>query len=212
MLIKRVNSKLTNKQIKTIIFDLGNVLVKVDYKFFLINTGLDNKYTENEIYEVLAEPAILYEKGIINSIEFYKAATKILSLEVDYEMFYFAWCSVLSEQVEGMENILKVLNKAYPLYLLSNTNEKHLDHVKNNFQFLGYFKECFLSYLIGSMKPEKQIYEYVLKHIKFLPEEILYIDDKTQNILTAQELGINSHRFVDTQELDNFIKSNLMVK
>lgn len=201
-----------SKKIKTIIFDLGNVLVKVDYNFFLKNTGLDGEYTENEIYEILAEPAILYEKGLINSIEFYKRATQILSLNMNYERFYFAWCSVLSEQVEGMENILKDLYKTYPLYLLSNTNEAHLNHVKNNFQFLEYFKECFLSYKIGSMKPERQIYEYVLRHINFLPEEILYIDDKPLNVLTAKELGISSYHFINTQDLNNFLKSNLMVK
>lgn len=201
-----------NKNIKAIIFDLGNVLVKVEYKYFLKNTGLNGKYTENEIYEILAEPAIFYEKGIINSDEFYRKVVRILSLNMEYDKFYDAWCSVLSETVEEMENILKVLHKTYPLYLLSNTNEAHLNYVKKNFNILEYFKACFLSYKIGSLKPERKIYEYVLKSLGILPNEILYIDDKPQNILAAQELGINSYVFVNAKELNIFLKTNLMVK
>lgn len=199
-------------KIKAIIFDLGNVLVKIEYKFFLKNTKLDGIYTESEIYEILAEPAILYEKGIISSREFYQRAVKILSLKMDYEKFYFAWCSVISDVIDGMELVLNNLAKIYPLYLLSNTNEVHFDYVRNNFNILNYFNENFLSYKIGSIKPEKEIYEYVLKRVKLQPHEIFYIDDKLQNVLTAKELGIHSYQFVDSKKLNDLLKTKLSEK
>lgn len=206
MLNNQIHSK-----VEAIIFDLGNVLVKIDYQKFLENLSLNGKYTEIEIYNLLAEPAILYEKGIINSKTFYEKSIEKIALSIDYKHFYYAWCSVVSELVDGIDKVVDKLNKKFPLYLLSNTNEAHMKYIQDNFKILKYFKEYFLSYKIGSMKPEKEIYEYMLGKLNFKPEELFYIDDKLENVKAAQEFGIHSYNFINSNELIKHLQSiNLM--
>lgn len=192
--------------IQTIIFDLGNVLIKIDYTRFLKNLSLDGRYNEKEIYNLLVEPTSLYEKGIIDSRTFYEKAINKISINVDYEYFYNAWCSVASEVVEGMEEIVEKLNNVYPLYLLSNTNEAHLEYILDKFRILKYFREMFLSYKIGSMKPEQKIYKVMLEKLNVNPKEILYIDDKLENLEAAKEFGIISYKFINSLELNKYLK------
>lgn len=200
------------KKYEAIVFDLGNVLIKIDYKKFLEEAKLNHQYDEQKIFYVLEEPAILYEKGKIDSIRFYLIAKEKLQVNLSYDSFYKAWCEVATGLVNNISRIVKNLYTKYPLYLLSNTNEAHMDYVLKNFEILSYFKEYFLSYKIGSMKPEKEIYLKMLKYLNIAPETIFYIDDKTENVQVAKKIGIDSYKFINSYKLSQFLLENKIME
>lgn len=187
--------------IKAIVFDLGNVLVKIDYKPFLVHTGLNGKFTEEEVYNLLENPAFAYESGKLSSHECYKETIRKLQIEIDYEKFVHAWCSVATGLVENIEEVVSELARQYPLYLLSNTNDLHLHHIRKNFSILENFQRLFLSYKIGAMKPDNEIYRFMLDELEIESEEILFIDDKLSNVKSALALGIDAVHFKSTNDL-----------
>ncbi len=188
-------------KIKAIVFDLGNVLVKIDYKPFLVHTGLNGKFSEEEVYTLLENPAVAYESGKLSSHEFYNETMKMLQINIDYEKFVHAWCSVATGLVENIGEVVSALARQYPLYLLSNTNELHLHHIKKNYPILENFQRLFLSYKIGVMKPDDEIFRFMLNELEMEPEEIFFTDDKLSNVESAIALGIDAVHFQSTNEL-----------
>lgn len=192
---------MTINKIKAIVFDLGNVLVKIDYKPFLVHTGLKGKFSEEEVYTLLERSAVAYESGKLSSHEFYNEAIRIIQVDIDYEKFVHAWCSVATGLIENIEEVVNGLARQYPLYLLSNTNELHLHHIKKNYPILENFQRLFLSYKIGAMKPDDEIFRFMLNELEMEPEEIFFTDDKLSNVESAIALGINAAHFQSTSEL-----------
>lgn len=201
-----------DNKVKAIIFDLGNTLVKIEYKQFLINLGIDDKFNEIEIFHELEEPTVKYERGAVDSKHFYKAVNKMLSLDIGFKRFSQAWCSVATELIPGMEKIIIELNKIYPLYLLSNTNKLHYDYIVNRFPILKIMRGKFLSYEIGSIKPELLIYQHMLNNIPFKSGEIIFIDDKEINIESAEQLNINAIHFSVKGELVKMLKKKNILR
>lgn len=194
------------KQVKAIVFDLGNTLIHIDYKPFLVNTGLDGKFNEMEIYNLLEEPTQKYEKGKIDSKSFYSIVNKELKFGITYKNFALSWCSVATDFIIGMDDLIQKLSLKFPIYLLSNTNELHFDYILKNFSQLKFFNKYFLSYKIGAMKPDVEIYKYMLVNIPFKASEILFVDDKEINTTTATLLGIDTVHFSSSHDLINILK------
>jgi putative hydrolase of the HAD superfamily len=92
----------------------------------------------------------------------------------------------------------------YKLVLLSNTNELHMDWVKKYVPFFPEFKSCFhnfyLSHEINLRKPDKEIFELVLKENNFIPSETLFVDDTKENTDAAEKLGIHIWNIDETKE------------
>jgi HAD superfamily hydrolase (TIGR01509 family) len=200
-----------SKKIKAIVFDLGKTLVKIEYKPLITNLSLDGRYNEIELFKFLEGPAQEFEKGEINSESFYRVVEKELKLGISLEKFKFAWCSVATEYVDGMERLLKILNAKYPIYMLSNTNELHFEYIMRKFPVLNCMRDFFLSYEIGVMKPSDEIYLYMLKTLRLNSSEVILIDDKEENVTSAERLGIDAVRFTTADELIRvFKKKNIM--
>ncbi len=196
-----------NTKIKAVVFDLGNTLVTIDYQPFLIHTKLEKQFSELEINNLLSVPTQRYESGKLDTQSFYLIVKKQLRLEIDFEKFKLAWCSVATSNIIGIQDLINQLKTKYPLYLLSNTNELHFDYILKNFPVLKEFRKYFLSYQIGTMKPEVGIYMHMLNELNLKPEEIFFIDDKKINIESANQLRIETHLFTNTDKLIQSLKS-----
>ena len=94
----------------------------------------------------------------------------------------------------------------YRLFLLSNTNDLHIESVKNSvgIPFFTEFKNCFeqfyLSHEINLRKPDTEIYEFVLKSNQLSPDETLFVDDLKENTVGASLLGIQVWNLNPTKE------------
>ena len=192
-----------DKNIKNIVFDLGGVLVDLDFKSAI--NGLQEAGFANvkEQLQAFDRGGIFqkFELGEVNADEFRTAIRENSTVTLTDEEVDTLWNLMLLEiPREKLELILELRGK-YMVYLLSNTNPIHWDYVcKNAFNYRGfrvndYFEETFLSFEMHLAKPDKAIFEKVLEEANLLPEETLFIDDSEANCQTAEELGIHTHHY-----------------
>ena len=192
-----------DKQIKNIVFDLGGVLVDLDFKAAI--NGLQQAGFANVKEQLMAfdQGGIFqkFELGEMTADEFRTAIRENSTVTLTDEEIDALWNAMLLEiPREKLELILDLRGK-YMVYLLSNTNSIHWDYVcKNAFNYRGfrvndYFEETFLSYEMHLAKPNKAIFEKVLHDANLLPEETLFIDDSEANCKAAEEVGIHTHHY-----------------
>ena len=192
-----------DKNIKNIVFDLGGVLIDLDFKSAingLQKAGFTNvkeqlqAFDQNGIFQK-------FELGEISADEFRASIRENSNVSLTDEEVDSLWNLMLLEiPREKLELILDLRSK-YMVYLLSNTNSIHWDYVcKNAFNYRGfrmddYFEETFLSYEMHLAKPDKAIFEKMLNDANLLPEETLFIDDLEANCKAAEEVGIHAHHY-----------------
>ncbi|MCP9769852.1 HAD family phosphatase [Lacihabitans sp. LS3-19] len=186
--------------IKAVIFDFGNVIINIDLeKTYEAFAELTFK-SPNKIKALFAESDVFrkYESGFYSDEEFRDVIRQVLSYPLNDQEIDKAWNALLLNVPKNRIEFLEQLKYKYPIYLLSNTNNIHIEkcmqyfrqsHGINNFQNL--FSETFLSYKMGLWKPDYRIYDKVLSEINLKPEEVLFIDDNQENIIAAQDLRIN---------------------
>ncbi len=181
--------------IKTLIFDFGDVFINLDKEGAMEN-ALNLFETETLSEEILAMNN-LYEQGLLSTEEFIDFYLDNFP-KLEKEDIIEAWNYILLDFPKKRLDFIKKLsnNKAYKLILLSNTNELHINWIKENISFYEEFKNCFdvfyLSHEIQLRKPEPNIFEFVLKENNLKVKECLFIDDTKENIDTASELGIHT--------------------
>ena len=192
-----------DKKIRNIVFDLGGVLVDLDFKAAI--NGLQQTGFANVKEQLMAfdQGGIFqkFELGEMTAEEFRTAIRENSTVTLTDEEIDALWNAMLLEiPREKLELILDLRGK-YMVYLLSNTNSIHWDYVcKNAFNYRGfrvndYFEETFLSYEMHLAKPNKAIFEKVLHDANLLPEETLFIDDSEANCKAAEEVGIHAHHY-----------------
>lgn len=188
--------------IKTIIFDFGDIFINLDKS--ATQRELNSLKIE-KISEDLQQTNLEYEQGHITSDEFLGAYTNRYPA-IEKDQFRRSWNAILKDfPVYRLKFIQKLSEeKDYQLILLSNTNEIHIDWIKQEVPFFEDFKNCFdafyLSHEIHYRKPNRNIYEFVLSKHQLKPEECLFIDDTSANTEAAKELGIHVWNLEPTRE------------
>lgn len=190
-----------DKKFKNIVFDLGNVLINVNlsltYKKF-VELGLNN-IERQAFYNKFVENGLLFnfEKGLFRRPQFYDKVRFALEHNFTDEEIYKAWNELLLEIPQNRIDLLYQLKSDYKLYLLSNTNEIHLDiilhRLVNKYKrdiFSEIFTHEYYSHHLHMRKPDVNIFHYIIKHAGFNPSETLFIDDAPDNIQAANSLGI----------------------
>ena len=181
--------------IKNLIFDFGDVFINLDKKGAMENVLklLKIDGLSDEIHAINA----LYEQGLIDTEEFLEFYLDNFP-NLDKDSILEAWNSILKDFPNHRLDYIQKLasEKKYKLILLSNTNELHINWIKENVDFYEQFKSNFdafyLSHEIQLRKPNANIYEFVLDENNIKPEESLFIDDTEENIISASKLGIHT--------------------
>ncbi len=139
-----------------------------------------------------------YEKGHLTSNQFYEQLLINYGSgkTMDIETFKTYWLDVLFSCPQSVA-FLQRATQDFPVWFLSNTNDFHYDLLMQDFPFMKWVKGGTYSFMVGSMKPEPQIYEIAIKKSGFRPEEILFIDDLEENVQAAQDQGIHIIHYVD---------------
>jgi putative hydrolase of the HAD superfamily len=180
--------------IKTLIFDFGDVFINLDKPAFereFANLGF------SEITEKMLQVTYKYEAGKISTNDILNHFRDVYGLSSDD--FIKAWNSIILDFPEYRLEFIEELRSSnnYNLILLSNTNDLHIDYVKETMGLERYerFKSCFnrfyLSHEIKFRKPNADIFEFVLNSNNLIPQECLFVDDIFENTQTAKSLDIN---------------------
>jgi putative hydrolase of the HAD superfamily len=128
-----------------------------------------------------------------------------------------AWNSILLDFPEKRLNFIEQLaaENEYKLLLLSNTNDLHIECVKQEMgmerynRFKNAFDVFYLSYEIGMRKPDSEIFEFVLQENNLVPQETYFVDDVSENTDAAAALGINTWNLAVGKEDITQLKSKL---
>jgi len=190
--------------IKNLLFDFGDVFINLDKKAPELAL---NKLGIREISEEMNDWHNNYEKGIISTDEIIKnylnAFPKLSALS-----FKNAWNSIILDFPQHRLDWIVRLHKEkkYRLFLLSNTNELHIEQVIKNMGAIRYskFQSCFerfyLSHQINMRKPDLDIYDFVMQNDKLQPKETLFIDDTLLNTAAAASMGIYTWHLEPSQD------------
>src|SRR3989304_7627335 len=144
--------KTKERPFSIILFDLGNVLVKVDYPAFLRTLGFDHQMTGAELYHLLEDESRAFEMGKATAEEFLDVINTKLGSSYTFDEFRKAWISILPSVLPGSTELVERLSREYRLMLLSNTNALHLHHTVEMLPSLRWFERLFVSYEIGALK------------------------------------------------------------
>ena len=180
---------------KNIIFDFGNVLMtfnalEIASKFTSSKEEQDfivNKVVNSPEWGGLGliDTGYLSREEIINIIND-RSNNRYKDLVIDFMNNFDKYRYI---QQDVLEIIKKLKNQGYKVYLLSNTNEYSYEKVIKDIEYL--FDGVVLSCKIHMIKPYEGIYKYLIDKYNIIPEESLFIDDREDNIKTANSLGIN---------------------
>jgi putative hydrolase of the HAD superfamily len=197
--------------IKTIIFDFGNVFINLDiegaHKYALDTFKID------ALSEEMLAFNSFYEQGLISTSEFLDFYSENFP-KLSNEALKDVWNFMLKDFPKHRLDFLKELKASskYKLILLSNTNELHINWIKENVSFYEDFKNCFdafyLSHEINLVKPHVDIFEFVLNENNLKPTECLFIDDNKDNIKTANTLKIETwHINSENEDVSKLFKT-----
>ena len=189
--------------IQAILFDLGNVLVPVDfdssYRAAAERCGLAPHEVEERLR--LSGLADVYERGRMSSAEFHRQVDAMFGLGCDLESFRAVWGAMLQGEPLVEESLLDQLRPGVRTAILSNTNELHWDWVVERYPLVRRFKTAVLSHEVGAMKPEAAIYEAALEAVGARAEQCFFTDDRPENIEGARALGIQAELFAGARPL-----------
>ena len=176
-------------QIKSVIFDLGNVLALHDARIAARRYAKIMGMTFKEVWDAIltSKTEKAYTRGEITSYQFYRYAkglAKKSDVKMSYTEFRDIWNDIFVEN-KGMEAVLKNLKKNYPLYLISNTNAMHWNFLLPKYwHLLQHFRRRFPSHEVGARKPDPEIFRLVLKAIKMkIAMRLKLVLQKIKNII-----------------------------
>jgi putative hydrolase of the HAD superfamily len=107
----------------------------------------------------------------------------------------------LGAEISSTANLLPTLQRKTKVGCLSNTNSIHWDKLLSSYQFMQTFDRRFASQILGHAKPGKEIYEKVAMNLGAHPRQLLFFDDKPENVETAQRLGWHARVYTSHEQL-----------
>ncbi len=184
-----------------LLFDLGGVIINLEPKrtamAFAQLSGMDVETVSRHLKEI--DLFGKYEVGEWNDEEFREAVRKLLQIELTDAQLDKAWNAMLLDIPPMRIELLKRLRSKFNLFLLSNTNNIHLTEVNRILHrttgikvLEDLFDRTFYSHLIGRSKPTPATYQFVLEQAGITASETLFLDDNAENILGAQQSGLQT--------------------
>jgi glucose-1-phosphatase len=188
-------SALTPGSADALLFDLGRVVLDIDFSRAIATwaahagrapTDIVARFARSEAYE-------RHEIGELSDAGYFASLREQLDIAISDEQFLEGWNAIFAGEVPGIAPLLARASGRLPLYVLSNTNDAHVAHFSVAYAaLLGHFRELYLSSKIGLRKPDKAVYDHVVKAIGVPASRILFFDDLSENIEAARACGLKA--------------------
>ena len=179
----------------TILVDVGNVLLTVDFEPSLQSLIPPGTPDARKRILSLLEKKDAFEAGRIDEADYVAWACERLGFSGSADVFREAWCSIF-EPLPAMWHSLEAARaRGLRLILFSNTNSIHASWFLNEFPFIKSFDAAIFSHLVGAIKPEPEIYRHAIDTYGLVPAQTLYIDDLPENIAGGLAHGFRCHQY-----------------
>jgi glucose-1-phosphatase len=205
-------------QVKNIFFDLGAVVLNIDYNgpaTMLKDMGVhhfDEFYSKAKQNNLFTD----FEKGIVTPSAFRQEFNALTGLNFNDSEIDKVWNTIILDFPKSRLELIKSLRKHYKTFLLSNTNIIHYDFYNARLNKMGYvwddlFDTVFLSHEMGMRKPEHNIYLKALELANAMPSESVFIDDLLPNTEAAAACGMKGVWLKEGMELTMLFKENRLI-
>lgn len=191
--------------IKTIFFDLGNVLFFFSHEKMVSQLALCTKLNIELVRKILSTEGILYETGKISSEKIYETFKSHSSHPFSKEEFRKAASDIFISNDLLWDEVKALKKRGLRLIILSNTSEAHFHYLSSNYP-LSLFDDRILSYEVGAMKPSEKIFIEALTRADCSPEHCLYIDDIPNFIEGAKRVGLDGFVYTGVPEFKEELK------
>ncbi|MGD0782864.1 MAG: HAD-IA family hydrolase [Candidatus Aminicenantales bacterium] len=190
--------------IDTIVSDMGNVLLRFDNAIFFGKLAPYTAHSLEEIRRVTRDNldlAVLFEKGSVSPLDFYRNVKELLDLTAGYEEFYALYVDIFALNAPVLE-LYRRLRPFYKMALLSSTDVMRWTFIKRRFPEILIFDAYALSFDQGAMKPDPAVFREVLGLTDTRPEEAVFIDDLRENVEGAERMGLRGIVFGPGTDLE----------
>ena len=174
-----------------VVFDLGKVLLDFDYSIAGRRVAAQAKMSDEEVHKFLNQSPLLYryETGLMTRVEFFDEVCQATGFSGNLEEFGGFFADIFAEMPPMIALHAELRNRSVPTYIFSNTNDLAIEHIRRNFPFFANFDGYILSYEVRSMKPDVKIYEALEAMTGRRGAEILYLDDRPENVEAGAARG-----------------------
>ncbi len=189
--------------LKTIFFDLGNVLVFFSLPKMFEQISQCTGLSAEQIRKILFESDVreLYETGIIDTSQLHKIIQSVSQQPFSLEAFMAALSDIFTPNADLWPIVEKLKQNNLRLVLLSNTSECHFKHIESRFPVLRHFDHKVLSYEVGAWKPDVRIFQKALSEAQCAPQECFYTDDIPEFIQAARSVGLPGNVYSGVADL-----------
>ena len=198
-----------NKSIKVIFFDIGGVLLRIHPEKMVKKISSITDVAFDVVKNSFPEEAHdAYERGQMTDYDWYQSCKNSLPTKngLTENQFWDAWSMLLGNETDVLDILIR-LKSFYKIWLLSNTNSRHIkNEVEGNYKFTNLVDGAIYSYDVGCRKPEKKIYQLACEAAKEAPESCVFIDDLKDNITGANQVGLHGIHYKNTLELKEELK------
>ncbi len=195
--------------IKTVIFDLGKVIVPFDLKRGYAALQPHCTYGADEIQKRIAATDLVhrFEAGQVSPEAFVAQLSAQLGLSVSYDQFCDLWSAIFLPETIVPEPMLEGISARYRMLLLSNTNAIHWAMIHATYTAMAHFHDYVLSHEVGAMKPSPVIYEEAVRRAGCRPEECFFTDDMPAFVEGARQFGIDAVQFTGVERLQEELRA-----
>jgi len=177
--------------VKTVVFDLGKVLVDFDYTIAARRIAARSKVPPEKIRSFVDYSPLLFrlERGEVTTQQFYEEVCAATGFDGSLTEFANFFADIFVPIAPMIELQAAVRQRGIPTYVFSNTNDLAIRHIRQAFPFYRNFDGYILSYEHGVMKPDAGLYEVVERQSGRRGAEILYLDDRPENVAAGAARG-----------------------
>ena len=190
--------------IRAVICDLGRVILWFDSGIFFENLGRRCGVVPDQVREAAYPGGNLYEafdRGILTPEAFYRRYRDNLGVEIDRKTFFEDYNAIFSLNRPVLDVLISLKKAGHGLVLLSNTDIERFGYIGRTFPEILIFDDYVLSYELGHLKPEPEIYREAVRRAGCAPSECLFIDDMEANVRGAVEAGLQGLLYTPQTDL-----------
>ncbi len=191
-------------KIKALLFDLGGVVLEIDWSKVFHEWSIHSRLSPAEIADRfrMDEAFQDHERGQITDSEYFAYLRDIVEYQGEEASFLQGWNSIfigiVSETVETLGQIAPEL----PIYLLTNTNATHEMEWRTTYSaVIDRFNGVFVSSTMGCRKPDRKSFEHALGEVNVAANAVLFFDDTEENVEGAKAVGLQAVHVVQPSDI-----------
>jgi FMN phosphatase YigB (HAD superfamily) len=174
-----------------VVFDLGKVLVDFDYGIASDLLARRAECPPAKIQDLIDHSPLLrqFETGSLSNEEFHRAVCSGVGYSGSFDNFCGIFADIFTEIRPMIDLQAHLRAQGVPTYIFSNTNGIAVNHIRQKFPFFANFDGYIYSYQVGAMKPDPKIYEALERMSGHRGDQIVYLDDREENIEGGRKRG-----------------------